>query len=90
MEILTIIKDKYFRRETNKDRLRVRQVTEHLESLCKDYLQVGEDVLTFEAMEDTLPFVIEVFDDTSFMERYKVNQLTNSVFEIRLRVIDLL
>ena len=74
----------------NKDRLNTSLVRKAIEEQCNIYLKNNQDILEFEALPNALDETVNVLSDYSFQERYEFEQVSNSVFRIKLRDINLL
>ena len=80
----------YKKDTTQSERLELNKVRSTLESYCSKYLVDADDVFRFEALPSAIDFVIEVLDMPSFQEKYEYAQVDETVFDIRLRSLDLL
>lgn len=60
-----------------------------LDSMCAEYLQTGDDVLTFEALPNAISDVIAVLDEPVFADKYSYVQVSETLFNIRMRELNL-
>lgn len=61
-----------------------------LEDLCNKYLEGDSNILEFEALPKALPFIIEILEEPVFLEKYEFQQVSESIFQIRAKEINLI
>lgn len=72
------------------ERLELSKVRSTLEEQCEKYLVDTDDIYQFEALPSAINFIIEILDMPSFTEKYEYAQVSETVFEVRLKSLDLL
>lgn len=75
---------------TSTDRLEKNRVRSTLEDMCAKYLIEPESILEFEALPNALPFVISVLEEPVFLEKYEFEQVSETLFQIREKEIQLI
>lgn len=75
---------------TSTDRLEKNRVRSTLEDMCVKYLTEPESILEFEALPNALPFVISVLEEPVFLEKYEFEQVSETLFQIREKEIQLI
>lgn len=75
---------------TSTDRLEKNRVRSTLEDMCSKYLTEPESILEFEALPNALPFVISVLEEPVFLEKYEFEQVSETLFQIREKEIQLI
>lgn len=75
---------------TSTDRLEKNRVRSTLEDMCAKYLTEPESILEFEALPNALPFVISVLEEPVFLEKYEFEQVSETLFQIREKEIQLI
>lgn len=91
MKVFEVLKDNLSRKDTSSaERFKRNTVKASLESMCEDRLKDSDDILTFEALPDTLNDIISVLDDEDFVEKYECVQISECLFKIKMREIDLI
>lgn len=75
---------------TSTDRLEKSRVRSTLEDMCAKYLIEPESILEFEALPNALPFVISVLEEPVFLEKYEFEQVSETLFQIREKEIQLI
>lgn len=81
---LNLKKDK-----TSFERLELNKVKSTIESLCDQYLENPNDILTFEALPSAIEYVVELFTSGVLSEKYEYDQITDTLFRIKLRELEL-
>lgn len=91
MKIFEVIKDNMANKDNSSaERLKRNKIKASLESMCEDRLKDSDDILTFEALPNTLNDVLAILDDEDFVEKYECVQVSESLFKIKMREIDLI
>lgn len=75
---------------TSVDRLEKNRVRASLEDLCAEYLTTPDSTLEFETLPNALPHVISVLEEPIFLEKYEFQQVSETLFQIREKEIQLL
>ena len=75
---------------TSVDRLGKNRVRSTLEDLCTEFLTTPDTVLEFEALPNALPYVISVLEEPIFLEKYEFQQVSETLFQIKEKEIQLL
>lgn len=78
------------RDDTPIERLDYSRVKATLEAQCEKYLTNPSDVFRFEALPSAINSVIEILTSSEFSEKYDYGQVTETVFDVRLKSLDLL
>ena len=60
-----------------------------IEKQCDKYLKNNQDIFEFEALPEVLDNAIVVLSDFNFQEKYEFEQISNTVFRIKLRDFNL-
>ena len=91
MKVFNAISDNFFKTKDNssKEHLEINEYRNDLKSKCNQYLRNEDDILVFECLEKALPYVITILEEESFLRDYEFEQLSETMFRIRLRGIDL-
>ena len=71
------------------ERLELNQVRSTIEAYCEKYLHDTDDILRFEALPSAINYVIEVLDLEAFQDKYESAQVSETLFDIRLREFEL-
>lgn len=75
---------------TSVEHLEKNRIRSALDELCNKYLDGDTNVLEFEALPKALPYVVAILEEPLFLERYEFEQVSESIFRIRAKEIDLL
>lgn len=91
-EVWDIIKERYFsfgqsQSSSKLERVKVRNA---IIRLCDDMLKYPDDSLVFEVMSNSLPFAVSAIDDEVVTSKYSILQISETLFEARLAVVDML
>lgn len=60
-----------------------------IDNMCTKYLQSSEDVFRFQVLGDDLAYAVIVIDDEPLVNKFVINQISETIFEARLRQIQL-
>lgn len=88
-KVLELLKKKYSKPKQNTDLVRQLGISNKIDSLCTKYLQSAEDVLRFEVLGDDLAYAVIVVDDEPLVNKFVINQISETLFEARLRQVEL-
>lgn len=61
-----------------------------LEGMCSKYLLADGDIFEFEALPKALPYVVDILEERDFLEKYEFMQVSDSLFQVRERPMDLM
>lgn len=75
---------------TSTEHLEKNRIRSTLESLCEDKLSDGTSILTFEALPSALPYVISILEEPMFLEKYDFEQVSETIFKIKPKEMNLL
>lgn len=91
MKTVNELVKKLFKKDNSPvERLELSKVRSTLEDQCEKYLIDTDDIYQFEALPSAINFIIEILDMPSFTEKYEYAQINETVFEVRLKSLDLL
>jgi hypothetical protein len=91
-EVWEIIKERYFSfgKSVSSNLLERVKVRNALLKLCEEYLHNSDDVLVFEVMASSLPFAVAVINDEIIASQYQIVQVSETLFEARMVVLEVL
>lgn len=91
-EVWEIIKERYFSfgKSVSTNLLERVKVRNSLLKLCEEHLQNSEDVLVFEVMASSLPFAVAVINDEIIASQYQIVQISETLFEARMVVLEVI
>lgn len=72
------------------ERLEKSKVRVAIESLCEQYLVNFDDVLTFEALPSALDNTLELIEEQVLTNKYEFEQISDTLFRVRLKEINVL
>lgn len=75
---------------TSTEHLEKNRIRSTLESFCNDMLADGTSILTFEALPSALPYVISILEEPMFLEKYDFEQVSETLFNIMPKEINLI
>lgn len=88
-EILELLKKKYSKPKQNTALLRQMGIATKIDNLCNKYLQSADDRLVFEVLGDDIAYAIIVIDEEPLVNKFVINQTSETMFEARLRQIQI-
>lgn len=88
-EIISLLKKKYSKPKQNTDLVRQMGIATKIDNMCTKYLQSSGDIFRFEVLGDDLAYAIIVIDDEPLVNKFVINQISETIFEARLRQIQL-
>ena len=91
-EVWEIIKERYFSfgKSVSSNLLERVKVRNALLKLCEEYLHNSDDVLVFEVMASSLPFAVAVINDEIIASQYQIVQISETLFEARMVVLEVI
>ena len=91
MKIFSAIASTFIKTKDNTsvEHLESNEYRNNLETLCDRYLVDDDTILEFECSEKALPYVVVILEEPNFLKRYEFQQVSDSLFQIRLRSLDL-
>lgn len=75
---------------TSTEHLEKNRIRSTLESLCNEKLADGTSILQFEALPSALPYVISILEEPLFLEKYDFEQISETIFQIKPKDMNLL
>lgn len=75
---------------TSTEHLEKNRIRSTIEDLCNKHLTDGDYVLEFEALPSSLPYVVSILEEPMFLERYEFQQVSESIFQMRMKEINLI
>jgi len=75
---------------TSMEHLEKNRVRSTLEELCDKYLSDGTGILEFEALPNALPYVVSVLEEPMFLERFEFQQVSETLFQIKAKEVNLM
>ena len=74
----------------SQERFVYNQTRQTIEELCNKYLMNTEDILRFEALPSTIDDTVAILESDYFKERYEFSQVSETLFDVRLRELNIL
>lgn len=65
------------------------KIKNRISALCEEYLEEAGQVFTFEVAEKDLSNTIAVLDEEPLRSMYDIIQVSESLFEVRLKELDI-
>lgn len=91
MKVLDVLKDNMSKKDNSStERLERNKVRASIESMCEDRLKDSDDILTFEALPSAINDVISVLEEPVIAEKYEFAQISETLFQIKLRELDIM
>lgn len=92
LKIIRALQDNAVTKDTKPtEKLLNNQVRLTIEQLGDKYLKNADDILQFEATsKEALDATLDVLDSDKFKEKYEFSQDSETLFSIRLRLLDIL
>lgn len=72
------------------ERLESNRVRATIEGYCEKYLKDSNDILKIEILPCALDAALSALDGQKFLEKYEFEQVSETLFNIRLRELNLL
>ena len=72
------------------ERLEYSKVRNTIEEYCEKYLVSPNDIFKFEALPNAIDSTIQVLESPQFQEKYEFNQVSETCFIVRLKLLDIL
>lgn len=74
----------------SQERLELNRVRATIEDLCEKHLKDSNDIFEFEALPSAIDATLAILETPYFLERYEFQQVTETLFIIRLKELDIL
>lgn len=74
---------------TPMERLEYSNVRSTIEDYCDEYLEDAEDILTVEVLPSSLDAALAVLESEEFLEKYEFNQISATLFMVKMKELDL-
>lgn len=88
-EIINLLKKKYSKPKQNTSLVRQMGIATKIDNMCSRYLQSAEDIFRFEVLGDDLAYAVIVIDEEPLVNKFVINQISETLFEARLRQVQL-
>lgn len=91
-ELVDYFKTRYSRSEDKRetlDQMNMQKIKNQISLLCEKYLTESGQVFTFEVTKKDLQYVIVVIDEEPLVSLYEIAQISETLFQARLRDLDL-
>lgn len=91
MKVFDVLKDNLSKKDTSStERLERNRVRASIESMCEDRLKDSNDILTFEALPSAINDVVSVLEEPVLAEKYEFVQVSETLFKIKLKELDII
>lgn len=91
MKFFKVLRNKLSKNENiNREQLEKSRVRVAIESLCEQYLVNFDDVLTFEVLPRALDNTLELIEEQALTNKYEFEQISETLFRVRLKEINIL
>lgn len=91
MEFMTLLMNKFNKKESgNQERFEKSKVRVAIETVCEQYLLNFDDVLTFEVLPKALDNTLELIEEQVLTNKYEFEQISDTLFRVRLREFSVL
>ena len=91
MKVFEVLKDSMTKKDNSStERLERNRVRASIEAMCEDRLKDSSDILTFEALPSAINDVISVLEEPVLAEIYEFAQISETLFQIKMRELDVL
>lgn len=91
MKIFNALKRSADKRDnTPSERLEYRRVGIAIEELCDEYLKNSTDILDIEALPAVLDSTLAFLESDRFLDQFEFSQVSETIFMLRKRALDLL
>lgn len=67
-----------------------RKVYATIETLCDEHLKDSSDTLIIEALPSAIDSVISILDSPKFLESYECSQISETLFSIKMKDLEIL
>ncbi|MBO5424761.1 MAG: hypothetical protein J6A25_04535 [Lachnospiraceae bacterium] len=72
------------------ERLDYNRVRVTIEEQCNKYLKNSEDIFQFEALPSAIDATLACLESKQFLEKYEFSQVSETLFIVRMRELDIL
>lgn len=72
------------------ERLEYNQVRSTIEAYCEEYLTDVKQIFKFEALPSAIDATLAYLDSKQFAEKYEFQQVSETIFLIKLRALEIL
>lgn len=91
IKIITALIETFKKKDTTSmEHLEKNRIRSTIEGLCNKYLVTSDAILEFEASKSALPYVVSILEEPLFLEKYDFMQMTESLFQMRMKEINLM
>lgn len=91
MEVIKALIRAYRNKDnTPTERLEYNRVRATIEAYCEEYLMDVNQILKFEALPSAIDATLAYLDSKQFNEKYEFQQVSETIFLVKLRVLDIL
>lgn len=91
MKVIEALKENKAKKDTSStERLARNKVRASIEAMCEDKLKDSDDILTFEALPSVINDVVSVLEEPVLAEKYEFMQVSETLFKIKLKDLDIL
>lgn len=91
MKFISLLVSKASKKDsTSHERLEKSKVRVAIESICEQYLVNFNDVLTFEALPSALDNTLELIEEQALTNKYEFEQISDTLFRVRLKEVNVL
>ena len=90
-ELAEFFKEKYINKSNieARDIMQKQKVKNKILELCDKHLSSSKDIFIFEILPNDLPYAVSVIVEEPLVSKYVINQVSNSIFVVRLRVMNI-
>lgn len=91
MKVFEVLKETLSKKDTSSsERLERNKVRATIEKICEERLKESSDILTFEALPSAINDVISVLEEPVLAEKYEFAQVSETLFQIKMKDLDIL
>lgn len=89
-ELIIYFKNKFSKNTFNSDDQMKKTIVKNIISeLCEEHLKDVGDIFTFEVVPKDLPYVVTVIDEEPLRNKYIINQISKTLFEVVLKELEI-
>lgn len=90
MKVFEVLRDNMSKKDnSSSERLERNKVRATIEAMCEDRLKDSSDIFTFEALPNAINDVISVLEEPVLAEKYEFVQVSETLFKIKLKELDI-
>ena len=90
MKIFQVLKETMTKKDTSSsERLERNKARAFIERMCEERLKESSDILTFEALPSAINDVISVLEEPVLAEKYDFIQVSETLFQIKMKDLDI-